>query len=239
MKSWHAIDWLLFLAFVIWSAAGLTFILLQISPATIEGWKVPPDLKTFVSGCLTWGDPVLILLAFANTHLHAARQWSAGVARRWALVIVPITFGIEWAGSNFGIPFGDYRYTANFGPTLLGVPLAIPLAWHVVLTNTLFVVRALAPNFTLLPEALITGFLCTVYDFVLEPFATQVKSYWVWTDKSVPPLNYVAWFVISALLVRILAPALGTRYRLDPRPWLILGLTLAIFIAGRLSLAAH
>jgi hypothetical protein len=39
--------------------------------------------------------------------------------------------------------------------------------------------------------------------------------------------------VISGLLIRFFAPTAATRFRLDPRPWLVLGLTLLIFLAGR------
>jgi uncharacterized membrane protein len=116
---------------------------------------------------------------------------------------------------------------------MLGVvPLTIPLAWHVVVTNALFVVRAVAPHASRLAEAALAGLLCMLYDFVLEPFATTVKHYWIWTEGTVPPINYLAWFVLSGLLVRLFAPTLSSRFRLDLRPVLILGITIAIFLAG-------
>jgi uncharacterized membrane protein len=104
----------------------------------------------------------------------------------------------------------------------------------VVVTNALFVVRSVAPYLSRLTEAALAGALCTFYDFILEPFATTVKQYWIWADGSIPPLNYVAWFVLSGLLVWFAAPTLSTRYRLDPRPVLILCLTVAIFVAAQL-----
>ena len=112
------------------------------------------------------------------------------------------------------------------------VPLTIPFAWHVVVTNALFLVRAAAPHLSRLVEAALVGIISMTYDFILEPFATTVKHYWVWTDGSVPPINYLAWFVISAALVLIFAPTLSNRVRFDLRPALILGLTIAIFLAG-------
>ena len=112
------------------------------------------------------------------------------------------------------------------------VPLTIPLAWHVVVTNALFLVRALAPHVSRLAEAALAGLLCTLYDFILEPFATTVKGYWIWREGAIPPLNYIAWFVLSALLIRLFSPTISNRYRLDPRPFVILGLTIAIFLAG-------
>jgi uncharacterized membrane protein len=233
VTGWNFAEKITFAAFLFWVAAGLIFTIKQISPATVAHWPIPGWLVQFVDLCLQYGDPILILLAFANTHLHAARQWSAGIARRWAAIILVCAFGIETFGTITGFPFGDYHYTNRFGPMLGVVPLTIPLAWHVVVTNALFLLRAVAPHVSRLTEAALAGLLCTLYDFVLEPFATTVKHYWIWADGTIPPLNYVAWFVLSGLLVRVFAPTLSSRYRLDPRPALILGLTILIFIAGK------
>jgi uncharacterized membrane protein len=229
---WNLVEKISFAAFLIWTAAGLIFTIERISPDTIAHWPIPGWLGQFVDLCLQTGDPILILLAFINTHLHAARQWSAGIARRWGLIVLVCAFGIESFGAITGFPFGDYHYTDRFGPMLGVVPLAIPFAWHVVVTNVLFVIRAAAPHISRLAEAALAGLLCTFYDFVLEPFATTVKHYWIWTNGTIPPLNYVAWFVLSGLLVRLFAPTLSSRFRFDPRPALILCLTIAIFIAG-------
>jgi len=235
VAGWNIVEKIAFAAFLIWTAAGLIFTLKHISPDTVAHWPVPRWLGRFVDLCLQTGDPILILLAFTNTHLHAARQWSAGIARRWGLIVLVCAFGIETFGAITGFPFGEYHYTDRFGPILGVVPLTIPLAWHVVVTNALFVVRAVAPHASRLAEAALAGLLCTLYDFVLEPFATTLKHYWIWTDGTTPPsLNYVAWFVLSGLLVRLFAPTLSSRYRLDPRPALVLGLTIAIFVAGEI-----
>ena len=232
-KSWNGLERVFCAAFLIWSAAGLLFTVLRITPDTIDHWSLPPVLALFIDLCLQYGDPILIILACANTHLHAVRQWSAGEARRWGACILVSAYAVEAVGVNVGLPFGPYQYTDHFGPMLGPVPLTIPLAWHVVVTNALFVVRAVVPFCSRFMEAALAGLLCTLYDVVLEPFATTVKDYWRWDGGSVPPLNYIAWFVISALLIRIWAPTISTRHRFDPRPWLILGFTIVIFAAGR------
>jgi uncharacterized membrane protein len=230
--AWNLAEKIFFAALLIWTAAGLFFTIGRITMADIACWPVPAELRSFVEICLQTGDPILILLAFANTHLHAARQWSSAIARRWGLIVLVCAFGIETLGAITGFPFGDYRYTDRFGPVLGVVPLVIPLAWHVVATNALFVIRAAAPHASRLAEAALAGLLCALYDFVLEPFATTVKHYWIWTGGTIPPLNYAAWFVLSGLLVRLFAPTLSSRFRFDPRPALILCLTILIFVAG-------
>ena len=237
MRTWNRLDKSLFIAFLIWSAAGLIFTLLHISTETIAHWPVPSWLQRFVDFCLGTGDPVLIALAFANTHLHAARQWSAPLARRWGLLLLIGALAMETLGACTGFPFGTYHYTERFGPLLGVVPMTIPLAWYVVVTNSLFVARTVATHGSRLIEAAATGLFCTIYDFILEPFATTVKHYWIWSDGGIPLQNYAAWFGLSGLLVWLFAPRTSTRFPRDPRPVLILLVTLLIFIAGRWAYA--
>jgi len=240
-EPWTFTEYFFFGAFLFWSVAGLIFTFGRLTPASVGEWPLPDDLRNFIDLCIYCGDPILIVLAFANTHLHASRQWTGGVARRWAVTIVLCAFVIETAGTLTGIPFGDYHYTDKFGPTiwpgstLFTVPLTIPLAWHVIITNALFIVRAVAPNISGLVEALAAGLICMIYDVILEPFATTVKGYWLWANGTVPLINYVAWFVLSALLMRVFAPTLSTRFRYDIRPLSILALTVLIFLAGELA----
>jgi len=228
-ESWNLLDVIALLAFLIWGGAGLYFTIKHVSAATVTGWSLSPALTQFINLCMEHGDPVLILLAFINTHLVAARHWTSGIARRWGVLVLLTAYGIEWLGVRTGFPFGQYHYTDTFGPMLGPVPLAIPLAWHVVVTNALFVVRMVASSCSRLTELGLVGLLCALYDFVLEPFATKVRHYWVWADGTVPPLNYAAWFVLSALMVALFAPALGLRHRVDLRPVIILVVTLLIF----------
>jgi putative membrane protein len=231
-RGWSAWEVLIFAAFLFWSAAGLIFTVGKITPVDVNAWPLPPGLIAFVQGCVATGDPILILLAFANTHVHAAREWTPHVARRWGLMIIVGSLIIETMGVATGLPFGDYRYTTRFGPMIGMVPLTIPLAWHVVVTNALFLVRATARPSSTGGEAFLTGLICTVYDFILEPFATSpAKQYWVWHDGVIPRKNYAAWFVLSAALTWLFAPAVSSRFPRDPRPAVILGMTLLIFLA--------
>jgi uncharacterized membrane protein len=234
MIRWSPLEKTVLGAFLFWCACGLIFTLGRIGPATIAAWPIPPWLHAFVALCLATGDPLLILLAFANSHLLAAREWGPGLARRWAVIVVVASLLIETCGALSGFPFGAYRYTDRFGPMLGVVPMAIPLAWHIVLTNAIFLVRFVAPHLPRWGEAAAVGVIATLYDAVLEPFATRVKDYWWWTrtDGAVPLQNYAAWFVLSALLAGLFAPTSAGRLRRDPRPATIFAATMALFIAG-------
>jgi putative membrane protein len=227
MKKWPFWEKLLFAAFLFWGAAGLIFTLGHFTPASLPA---EPWLRDFVAGCIRTGDPILILLAFANTHVHAAREWTPALARRWGLIVLVAALGIETVGVTTGLPFGDYRYTNRFGPMIGVVPLTIPLAWQVVVTNALFLARLVTGR--RFWEAVLTGLICTGYDYILEPFA-GAKRYWIWQGGVVPAENYAAWFILSGLLAGIFAPALATRFPRDVRPGAILGVTLLIFLAGR------
>lgn len=212
----------------------MIFTLLRLSPEAVVSWPLPGWLTRFIHFCLSYGDPILILLAFANTHFHAARKWSAPKARHWGLIILAASLAVETLGVCTGFPFGAYSYTDNFGPPLGVVPFTIPFAWHVVVTNSLFIVRALAPHGSRLSEAVAVGLLCTVYDFILEPFATTVRHYWIWSGGTIPLQNYASWFILSGILTWLFAPTVASfsRFR-DWRPAIILSVMLLIFIAGR------
>lgn len=237
MKRWSLLEKILLGAFLFWFACGLIFTLGRIGSATIAAWPLPGWLHAFVALCVRTGDPLLILLAFANTHLLAARQWGAGAARRWAGVVIVLSLAVETLGALTGFPFGSYTYTDRFGPVLGVVPLAIPLAWQVVLTNALFLVRGVARHLPRWGEAVAAGFVATVYDAVLEPFATSVKGYWHWRDHAVPLQNYIAWLVVSTVLVRLFAPTNAGRADRDPRSAIILGTTSLLFLAGIYSIS--
>ena len=115
------------------------------------------------------------------------------MARRWALIVIVCAYAVEWLGSQTGFPFGNYHYTENFGPTLEGVPLTIPLAWHVVVTNALFVVRAIAPHLSQFIEAIVVGI--SLHRLRLHPRALRHHGEALLVlaqgdSVSVPPLNY-------------------------------------------------
>lgn len=235
MRRWNVVERTVLGAFLFWSAMGLLFLFLGTTPARAEAWPVPRGLGLFIAACLRHGDPVLLLLAFANAHLLAARRWGAAVARRWALTVLFCAFALETVGVLTGSPFGRYAYTGRFGPQIGSVPLVIPLAWHVVLTHALLLVRARLPFARRRLEAPLAALLCALYDAVLEPFAWKARGYWVWEEGAVPLQNYAAWFVLSLVILRYLAPP---RDRLempappDPRTWIVPGAMLLIFLVG-------
>ena len=119
------------------------------------------------------------------------------------------------------------------------LPVAIPLAWLVVLLGGRFLVRAVRPAAGRIELALGVALVATLTDLNLESVAWKVRGYWVWYPRAGadapawPPLqNYVAWFVLSFLLTAILPPNRALRPRRPPgtRPILVLALMNALFL---------
>ncbi len=224
---------IVFGAFLFWVIAGLIFTCLPTAPQQVEHWPIPVFLQSFVKLCLAIGDPLLILLAFCNSHLVAWKYWGDKSARFWGGCVLVISAVVETLGVETGWIFGKYTYTTHFGPMLGVIPAVIPMAWHVVLTQSVFIVRSLAPQARRGVQTALSATLVTAYDGVLEPFATQVKGYWFWDHGTVPIQNYVAWWAMSYLLIHFLAPVESKRLKSDLRPWGIIGGTLLIFLVGR------
>lgn len=103
--------------------------------------------------------------------------------------------GIELLGSRSGFPFGHYSYASAPPPTLLGVPLIVPLGWFGMV---------LAAHGLALGRPWLTGLLVVAWDLGLEALMPS-QGYWVWQDPhplwyGAPLQNYLAWFAMGATL---------------------------------------
>lgn len=164
------------------------------------------------------GFPVLSTLSTLALALAAfSFMWEkAGLAR--ALVAAALSVGLgwllEWLGSRTGWPFGSYSYAGAPAPTLLGVPLLVPLGWFAMpLVTTLCSGR----------RPWLAGLLLVAWDTGLEALMTA-QGYWTWRDayplwSGAPIQNFVGWWLfgtaLSWLLMRLL-PAEPVRQTLHP-----------------------
>ena len=168
----------------------------------------------------------LIFLALAAALLGMWLAARLGAARTWTLFAwITICSGlVEWYGLKHNLPFGNYRYTDQFGPRLPGgLPLAVPLAWWVVvvpvyLSTQVFLARVFTPRNNASPDlekkgeaipspwpmrllAAATALGAVAMDLALEP-AAHVRGYWFWNSSSawwygVPALNFIGWAGVS------------------------------------------
>lgn len=222
----NALDWA-WLCFLIWTAVGFVVMPLGISARQAHGWLDPYHAGGFAAGFLRVSDAIWMLLAAVTVYLHAVASEGLPTARRQAAIILVAATVFEWIGTRTGFPFGPYEYTENFGPRIGGVvPMAIPLAWLVVVLCGRQLVLSLRPQANRLEIALGVALTAVLTDLNLEGIAWHVRDYWRWYPAQAdhppsdwpPPQNYVAWFVISLALALALPSDHTLRIR-RPSRW--------------------
>lgn len=117
------------------------------------------------------------------------------------VLVVLISWLIEFAGVKTGAIFGHYNYGLILMPQIYDVPIAIGFAWF----STLIISTAIIQTFTKInlrlvssiKKALIIGLLMTIFDYVLEIAAIKL-GYWSWQFGLVPFQNYLAWFFFGS-----------------------------------------
>lgn len=123
----------------------------------------------------------------------------------WIICIILVTFWIEWFGVKTGRIFGSYQYGATLQPVFQGVPLAIGFAWLVMLLSSTAIFQRIQTRFAVenkILQALGISILMVIFDLVMEPAAMKL-GYWNWAGNQIPLQNYLAWFVISLVLIYI------------------------------------
>ncbi len=140
-----------------------------------------------------------ILLSLALLLLYH-KNWS----RKFIITGIIIFAGgwlIELIGTKTGFPFGEYEYYTLLRPQIAGVPLILGLNW-LFLVYCSFIITSFIPVAKTL-RALAGALLMTGYDLLLEPFAIHTGM-WTWKGDKVPLSNYIAWFVISFIFIRLM-----------------------------------
>ena len=165
--------------------AGLT-VLLQVAYPLVHG--TARDRLTVAT--------VVAFFAAAMAHAltHRGSRWTA----RFVLVTVVGGLTVEVLGVATGFPFGSYSYGGQLGPTLLDVPVVVPLAWGMFAYPAHVVGRRLGH------PVLATAWALASWDLFLDPQMVH-EGYWRWDDPSpglngIPLSNHLAWLVIALLM---------------------------------------
>jgi uncharacterized membrane protein len=142
-------------------------------------------------------------------------------------------FVVELSGIYLGM-FGRYSYTDSLGPAAIGVPLAIGLAWALLLC---YVSQMLAPlPLSRYGLAAVGAAWMTGIDLVVDPLAAGPLHLWVWHGGGqyygVPLSNFLGWYIFSFLLLAVLG-----RFSWTSRGIKLIGLSLVISLA--LGAARH
>lgn len=142
------------------------------------------------------GFPVLGLLSTAALFVagltYAAER--VGGRRAWGMAALAfaVGLGVELLGSRTGFPFGRYSYAGAPAPTLLSVPLIVPLGWFALTLAAAVLARG---------RAWLAGVLLVAWDVGLEPLMTA-QGYWRWSDPAplwagAPVQNFVGWWAVG------------------------------------------
>lgn len=129
-----------------------------------------------------------------------------------------------------------YRYTDVLGPRLFGLPVVVPLGWVGLLYLAQWVTnlmldgdgrRVRGNGVRQVWAALLTAFVLTAYDLVMDPFMVIGAKAWIWEQPSgflgIPFANYVSWVEVAFLLSlvwRLWDRDLGDLDTDPPGPWL-------------------
>ena len=186
----------------------------------------------------------IVLLGATLSVVHA---WLARGARTGAgvLVLVAATaVAFEAVGLATGFPYGRYSYAGTLGPTVLGVPFLVPLAWLMMAWPCWVLADRLAGPRRVARVATAAG-LFAGWDVVLDPQMVQA-GYWTWAHprpglpgiSTVPLSNLGGWLLAGAVLMTLLdvlvartavagPPRIGDAAPLLALAWMTLGGALA------------
>lgn len=170
--------------------------------ASAEGWlRVPLAFNPWLvlTGVLVMRAPLIVGVAPLVGRLAAA-----GV-----LALCAYAYGIELVAVATGWPYGSFQYAVDLGPTVAGVPLALPvfflpLAMNGYLLALLLLGERAAAAAVRLPAVVGTVVLM---DLVLDPGAVAL-GFWVYADGGpfygVPLSNFAGWVLSAAVTVAVL-----------------------------------
>lgn len=161
---------------------------------------------------LEWLSTVVVLAFAATTLVLAADHWGWARATGALAWVVGATLVVERIGSTTGVPFGEYHYTGALSPTLVGVPVIVPLAWFAMGVAALEVGHRVAA--TPIAAVVAGAVALTAWDLFLDPQMVDA-GYWRWAAdgayRGIPLSNYAGW-----LLVGVVVLGGVERIRLDP-----------------------
>jgi uncharacterized membrane protein len=189
---------------------------------------------------VTW---TLVLLGAAVSVSHAwlSRGVRVGAALLALVAVTAVAF--EAVGLATGVPYGRYEYSAALGPTLLGVPFLVPLAWLMMAWPSWVLADRLTRRVSV--RVLVAAAVFAGWDVVLDPQLVQA-GYWTWSHPSpglpgiptVPLTNLAGWLLAGGVLMTLVqvlvsrasapgSPAVGDAAPLLAIAWMTLGGALA------------
>jgi uncharacterized membrane protein len=195
---------------------------------------------------VTW---TIVVLGAALSVVHAALSRGVGTGVGVLLVVAVTAVAFEALGLATGFPYGAYAYGDALGPTLLGVPFLVPLAWLMMAWPSRLLAerltRSARPARRAAARVAVAAAVFAAWDVVLDPQMVQA-GYWTWAHPrpglpgidTVPLTNLAGWLLAGAALMGLLdvlvartsvpdAPRIGAGAPFLALAWMTLGGALA------------
>ena len=201
-----------------------------------------------VRDAVSW---TIVLLGSTVSVVHAVVSRGARTGAGVLLATAATAVVFESVGLATGFPYGEYTYSDDLGPTLLGVPFLVPLAWLMMAWPSWLLAHRLTRGGRRAARVGVAAAVFAAWDVVLDPQMVQA-GYWTWAhpQPSLPgidtvPLTNLAGWLLAGLVLMALLDLLVTRTPVEPPrtgdgpPLLVLGwMTLggAVAHAGWLGL---
>ncbi|SFG51272.1 putative membrane protein [Halopelagius inordinatus] len=170
--------------------------------ASAEG--LLPDPLAFNPALVLFGTLVmrapLVVGAFPLTDRRAA----TGVS-----ILALYAYGIEYVGVRTGLPYGEFFYGVELGPTLGGIPLGLPVFFLPLVMNAYLLCLLLLGERARNGAVRLLTVVATVLamDLVLDPGAVGL-GFWVYPGGGafygVPLSNYAGWLLSASVAVAVL-----------------------------------
>jgi uncharacterized membrane protein len=187
----------------------------------------------------------IVVLGAALSVAHAGLSRGPRAAATVLVGVTATAVAFEALGLATGFPYGQYRYSDTLGPTLLGVPFLVPLAWLMMAWPSWVLAERLArpvrSGHRAVVRIAIAAAVFAGWDVVLDPQMVQA-GYWTWVHPrpglpgidTVPLTNLAGWLLAGAVLMWSLdaliplvsvrgAPRIGARAPLLAIGWMTLG----------------
>jgi putative membrane protein len=191
----------------------------------------------------------IVLLGSGVSVSHAWVSRGARTGLGVLALVAVVAVGMEALGLATGLPYGQYSYSDALGPTLLGVPFLVPLAWLLMAWPSWVLAARLTARVRTprrRPARVLVGaYLFAAWDVVLDPQLVQA-GYWHWAHpdpglpgiSTVPLTNLVGWLIAGLLVMTLLdllvqrtargrPPSIGDAAPLLALGWMTLGGALA------------
>lgn len=207
--------------YVFTAAAVIGFATFGVNPARLA--SVPAWMASFYATSFRFfalGHVWLAMLILGGVlTMRAGTQWLPAFGLLYA-----ISLASELAGTTWGLPFGEYSYSALIAPMWLDrVPVIIPMSWFfMALPSWALASGAVHGRYARIAFA---SLLLLAWDLALDPAMSYATRYWIWGDEGpyygMPWLNLFGWYVTGVVLMAVLSALHAERWtsKVAPRWW--------------------